>query len=307
MEVHEDGFRPGGVLRRQGHPRAAKRRACCSGGRPHRRRAPQRSAERQHDRPRHEGEQGRDASACWRRSSCTSRRITRASGRSSSERAEAIRDSAAAVAGVKAEVFVPEVANHVPHVRVSWDAAATPRRRRPSCRRCATASRRSPSARKDRALVIGVWMMRPGEDKIVARRLRQVLEKRTCPEPCSCAFSREDTSLTRRSSFAPASARYRGGLAACFLATGRHRRAGAQPQTAQFDLLIRNGHVIDPATALDAVMDVAVAGRQDRRASAPTIDAAQAGASSMRRASTSCPGSSTSTRMCSSAPSRTHT
>jgi L-seryl-tRNA(Ser) seleniumtransferase len=28
------------------------------------------------------------------------------------------------------------------------------------------------------ALVIGVWMMRPGEEKIVARRLRQVLEKK---------------------------------------------------------------------------------------------------------------------------------
>ena len=28
------------------------------------------------------------------------------------------------------------------------------------------------------ALVIGVWMMRPGEDKIVAKRLRQVLEKK---------------------------------------------------------------------------------------------------------------------------------
>ena len=39
-------------------------------------------------------------------------------------RAEAIRSSAAAVAGVKAEIFVPEVANHVPHVRISWDAAA---------------------------------------------------------------------------------------------------------------------------------------------------------------------------------------
>ena len=28
------------------------------------------------------------------------------------------------------------------------------------------------------ALVIGVWMMQAGEDKVVARRLRQVLEKR---------------------------------------------------------------------------------------------------------------------------------
>ena len=33
------------------------------------------------------------------------------------KRAETIRSSAAAVSGVKAEVFVPEVANHVPHVR----------------------------------------------------------------------------------------------------------------------------------------------------------------------------------------------
>ena len=40
------------------------------------------------------------------------------------KRAEAIQKSAAEVPGVKAEIFVPEVANHVPHVRISWDAAA---------------------------------------------------------------------------------------------------------------------------------------------------------------------------------------
>ena len=31
---------------------------------------------------------------------------------------------------------------------------------------------------KATTLVLGVWMMRPGEDKVVARRLRQVLEKK---------------------------------------------------------------------------------------------------------------------------------
>src|SRR5260370_29851303 len=45
-------------------------------------------------------------------------------------RAETIRTSALAVRGVKAEVFVPEIANHVPHVRVTCDgpgeAAAAP-------------------------------------------------------------------------------------------------------------------------------------------------------------------------------------
>ena len=89
-----------------------------------------------------------------------------------------IRSSAAAVPGVKAEVFVPEVANHVPHVRISWDGGDEADARRPWSRRCGTASRRSPSAREGPALVIGVWMMRPGEDKVVARRLRQVLEKK---------------------------------------------------------------------------------------------------------------------------------
>ena len=66
-------------------------------------------------------------------------------------RAETIRSSAAAVAGVKAEVFTPEVANHVPHVRVTWDGAANEPDAGGSRRRaCAMASPRSRSARKGR-------------------------------------------------------------------------------------------------------------------------------------------------------------
>jgi len=91
------------------------------------------------------------------------------------KRAETIRSSAATVPGVKAEVFVPEVANHVPHVRVTWDAA---RGLQPAA--VVTAMRDGEPSIAIRsegdALVIGVWMMRPNEDKIVARRLRQVLE-----------------------------------------------------------------------------------------------------------------------------------
>ncbi len=92
------------------------------------------------------------------------------------KRAEEIRRSAAAVPGVQAEVFVPEVANHVPHVRVSWDAAekgltpdAAVRALREGDPSIATMSDRN-------GLVVGVWMMKNGEDKVVARRLRQVLE-----------------------------------------------------------------------------------------------------------------------------------
>jgi L-seryl-tRNA(Ser) seleniumtransferase len=94
------------------------------------------------------------------------------------KRAEAIRAAAASVPGVTAEVFVPEVANHVPHVRVTWNAAEkglTPAA-------VVTALRDGePSIAirsEDANLVIGVWMMRPNEDKVVARRLKQVLEPR---------------------------------------------------------------------------------------------------------------------------------
>ena len=92
------------------------------------------------------------------------------------KRAETIRASAAAVPGVKAEVFVPEVANHVPHVRISWDTG-----QRTLADAAVTAMRDgepSIAIRSEGAtLVIGVWMMRSGEEKVVARRLRQVLER----------------------------------------------------------------------------------------------------------------------------------
>jgi len=102
-----------------------------------------------------------------------------AENREFEKRAEEIRKSAAAVPGVKAEVFVPEVANHVPHVRVSWNAAAAGM----TAADVVTALRDGEPSIGTRSegetLVFGVWMMRPGEEKIVARRLRQVLEKKT--------------------------------------------------------------------------------------------------------------------------------
>lgn len=91
-------------------------------------------------------------------------------------RAEEIRRSAAAVRGVKAEIFVPEVANHVPHVRVTWDA--TKPLNAAAVVKAMQDGEPSIAIRSEgESLVVGVWMMRPGEEKIVARRLRQELEK----------------------------------------------------------------------------------------------------------------------------------
>ena len=91
------------------------------------------------------------------------------------KRADVIQKSAADVPGVKAEIFVPEIANHVPHVRISWNAAAK-KITAADVVRALREGEPSIGTRSERdTVVVGVWMMRPGEEKIVARRLRQVL------------------------------------------------------------------------------------------------------------------------------------
>jgi L-seryl-tRNA(Ser) seleniumtransferase len=94
------------------------------------------------------------------------------------ERAETVKKAATAVPGVQAEVFVPEVANHVPHVRITWDEAKlglTPEQVITALREGTPSIRTRPSRNE---VVVGVWMMRPGEAAVVAKRLREVLEKK---------------------------------------------------------------------------------------------------------------------------------
>jgi seryl-tRNA(Sec) selenium transferase len=91
-------------------------------------------------------------------------------------RAEAIRGGVAMLPGVKADIFVPDVANHVPHVRISWDAAATGLTATGAVNALRAGEPSIGTRSEGDALVIGVWMMQPGEEQIVARRLRQVLE-----------------------------------------------------------------------------------------------------------------------------------
>jgi L-seryl-tRNA(Ser) seleniumtransferase len=93
------------------------------------------------------------------------------------KRAETIRSSAVSVPGVTAEVFVPEVANHVPHVRISWDAAARGMTPEGVVRALRDGEPSIATRSEGKSVVVGIWMMRSGEDKIVARRLRQVLQE----------------------------------------------------------------------------------------------------------------------------------
>lgn len=94
------------------------------------------------------------------------------------KRAETIRKSVAAVPGITAEVFVPDIANHVPHVRISWNAEE--KKMTPvDAVRVLREGEPSIGVRPGRdGFDVGVWMMRPGEEAIVAKRLRQVLENK---------------------------------------------------------------------------------------------------------------------------------
>ena len=92
------------------------------------------------------------------------------------QRAELIRKAAADVASVTAEIFVPEVANHVPHVRVSWNAAEKGLTVDQVIKAMLDGDPSIGLRQDDKGLFVGVWMMRPGEEKVVARRLREVLD-----------------------------------------------------------------------------------------------------------------------------------
>ncbi len=89
---------------------------------------------------------------------------------------------------IQSQIVVPAVANHVPHLLLRYDqqrvriapleVAKQLREGRPSIELNPSTGRREGSAglhSDEHTIVVGVWMLEPGEDLIVARRLREVL------------------------------------------------------------------------------------------------------------------------------------
>jgi D-glucosaminate-6-phosphate ammonia-lyase len=92
-------------------------------------------------------------------------------------RANVILKSLTGLEGVTASITVPEVANHVPHVQVKLDPAVTGITGQEISK---TLREGTPSigVRPGDELLIGVWMMKPGEEIVVARRLKEVILKK---------------------------------------------------------------------------------------------------------------------------------
>jgi L-seryl-tRNA(Ser) seleniumtransferase len=87
-----------------------------------------------------------------------------------------LNDAVASIPGVTPEIHVPEVANHVPSIRFKWDekkVKITPDQAREALRNG------HPSIETvggKESLDMTTWMMVPGEERIVARRLKEILQ-----------------------------------------------------------------------------------------------------------------------------------
>ncbi len=87
-----------------------------------------------------------------------------------------IHEAVSAVPGVKTEIHVPPVANHIPSIKVRWDntkVKTTPGEVRNALRNG------HPSIETmgdDQTVDITTWMMIPGEERIVSKRLKEILQ-----------------------------------------------------------------------------------------------------------------------------------
>ncbi len=105
-------------------------------------------------------------------------------------RAERIADHVKVIPTVKTQIFVPAVANHVPHLLITFDPnrvkitgqvvvekmrQGKPRIELHPSTGGGPAMAGLPSG--ENTIVVGAWMLQPNEDLIVARRLREVLRE----------------------------------------------------------------------------------------------------------------------------------
>ncbi|MCB0689646.1 MAG: hypothetical protein KDC53_24065, partial [Saprospiraceae bacterium] len=88
-----------------------------------------------------------------------------------------IKAAADSVTGISSEVYLPEIANEVPTLRITWDqeqGKATYSEAREALRSGYPSIEIWPS---NENMQITTWMMEPGMERVVAHRVREVLEE----------------------------------------------------------------------------------------------------------------------------------
>jgi L-seryl-tRNA(Ser) seleniumtransferase len=92
-------------------------------------------------------------------------------------RVATIVDSVKDLPSFRTEIHIPDIANHTPHLRMTWDQNViklSPDEVRKQLREGQPSIETTPGDRSQ--LVMTVWMLQPGEAQTVARRLRSVLK-----------------------------------------------------------------------------------------------------------------------------------
>jgi L-seryl-tRNA(Ser) seleniumtransferase len=81
------------------------------------------------------------------------------------------------VDGVKAELWVPPIASHMPHAKVRWDQSRISRSVKDVIAELSAGDppiEVNPDSKDE--LILGVWTLKPGEDRIVGNRIRAILK-----------------------------------------------------------------------------------------------------------------------------------
>lgn len=101
-----------------------------------------------------------------------------AEGKEWDRRVDLIAKAAKKFPSVTSKVDVPEIANHTPHLKLSWDQSKikiSPLEVKKQLLDGEPSIEVTPSTNKEE-LVVTVWMLKPGEAEIVARRIAEVLK-----------------------------------------------------------------------------------------------------------------------------------
>ena len=86
-----------------------------------------------------------------------------------------ISDSAKTVAGVETEIHVPDIANHVPSLRIKWDQAKVKISTDELRAKLRDGHPSIETVGDKESVGITTWMMQPGQERIVAIRVQEIL------------------------------------------------------------------------------------------------------------------------------------
>ena len=88
---------------------------------------------------------------------------------------ETIRSAAASVPGVVAEVHVPKIANHVPSLKLTWDENKVGMTIDEMRQKLRDGHPSIETIGNKTSVAITTWMMQPGQERTVARRIKEIM------------------------------------------------------------------------------------------------------------------------------------